>query len=151
MDIINAIGSYGPWAWVVVGVVLLGLELAVPGGFLLWLGVAGIVTGLATFLWAMQWPIQFLLFGALSLVLIVVWMRFFKGRERPSDRPFLNDRAAVYIGHEAVLSEPIRDGFGRLSLGDTVWRIAGPDLPAGQRVRVVSAEGAVLKVEVAGG
>jgi membrane protein implicated in regulation of membrane protease activity len=150
MDIINAIGSYGPWAWVVAGVVLLALELAVPGGFLLWLGVAGIATGLVTFLWTMDWPLQFLLFGALSLLLIVVWMRFFKGRERPSDRPFLNDRAAVYIGHEAVLGEPIRDGWGRLSLGDTVWRIAGPDLPAGRKVRVVAAEGAVLKVEAAG-
>lgn len=149
MDIINTIGSYGPWAWVVVGVVLLGLELVVPGGFLLWLGVAGIVTGLATFLWAVEWPFQFLLFGALSLVLIVIWMRFFKGREKPSDRPFLNDRAAAYVGQEAVLNEPIRDGWGRLSLGDTVWRITGPDLPAGRRVRIVSASGAVLSVEAA--
>jgi membrane protein implicated in regulation of membrane protease activity len=49
-----------------------------------------------------------------------------------------------------VLNEPIRDGYGRLSLGDTVWRVAGPDLPAGQKVRVISADGAVLKVESAG-
>ena len=24
----------GPWAWVIVGVVLMGLELVIPGGFL---------------------------------------------------------------------------------------------------------------------
>jgi membrane protein implicated in regulation of membrane protease activity len=30
-----------------------------------------------------------------------------------------------------------------------MWRIAGPDLMAGQRVRVVSADGAVLRVEPA--
>ena len=43
----TSIASYGPWSWIVAGVVLLALELVVPGGFLLWLGVAGIITGLA--------------------------------------------------------------------------------------------------------
>jgi len=146
MDLINWIASYGPWVWVVVGVVLLALELVIPGGFLLWLGIAGILTGIVAFFQPIDWPFQFLIFGGLSLVLIVVWMRYTKGRERVTDRPFLNRRADVFIGHEAVLDEPIRDGFGRLALGDTMWRIAGPDLPAGQRVRVVSADGAVLKV-----
>ena len=46
-----------------------------------------------------------------------------------------------------MIDEPIRDGFGRLALGDSVWRIAGPDLAAGQKVRIVGADGAVLKVE----
>jgi membrane protein implicated in regulation of membrane protease activity len=150
MDLINSIGSYGPWAWIVVGVVLLALELAVPGGFLLWLGVAGIITGLAAMFQPIDWPFQFLIFGGLSLVLIIAWMRYFKGRDQQSDRPLLNRRAEAFIGHEAVLNEPIRDGFGRLSLGDTIWRIAGPDMPAGRRVRVVSADGAVLRVEAAG-
>lgn len=149
MDIITALAGYGPWAWIVIGIVLLGLELVVPGGFLVWLGVAGIITGLVTFVWVIDWPLQFVVFGALGLVLIVVWMRWFKGREKPTDRPFLNRRADVYVGHEAVLDEPIRDGFGRLKLGDTIWRIAGPDLAAGQRVRIVSSDGALLRVEAA--
>lgn len=149
MDLINIIGGFGAWAWVVIGVALLALELVIPGGFLLWLGVAGIITGLAALVQPIDWPFQFLIFGGLSLVLIVAWLRYFKGRDQASDRPLLNRRAEALIGHEAVLNEPIRDGFGRLSLGDTVWRIAGPDLPAGQRVRVVSAEGAVLNVESA--
>ena len=33
------------------------------------------------------------------------------------------------------------------SLGDGVWRISGPDLAAGQKVRVIGADGPVLKVE----
>ena len=147
MDLINMIAGFGAWAWIVIGVVLLALELVVPGGFLLWLGVAGIITGLAAMVQPIDWPFQFLIFGGLSLILIVAWMRYFKGRDQASDRPMLNRRAEVFIGHEAVLKEPIRDGFGRLSLGDTLWRVAGPDLPAGQRVRVVSADGAVLHVE----
>lgn len=150
MDLVTWIGSYGPWAWIVAGVVLLALELVIPGGYLLWLGVAGIITGLAAMFQPIDWPFQFLIFGVLSLILIVAWMRYFKGRDVESDRPFLNRRAEAFIGHEAVLDEPIRDGFGRLSLGDTVWRVTGPDLPAGRRVRVVSADGAVLRVEASG-
>lgn len=150
MELINAIGGYGPWAWIVAGVVLLAIELLVPGGFFLWLGVAGIITGLAALFQPIGWPFQFLIFGGLSLVLIVAWMRYFKGRDQDSDRPMLNRRGEALVGHEAVLDEPIRNGFGRLALGDTVWRIAGPDLPAGRRVRVVGAEGAVLRVESTG-
>ena len=87
--------------------------------------------------------------AVITSAFIVAWLRFFKPKETQSDRPFLNDRAGAFVGQVVVLNEPIRDGYGRASLGDTIWRIAGPDLPAGQRVRVVSADGAVLKVEPA--
>lgn len=147
MDIIDMIASFGPWAWVVAGVIFLALELVVPGGIMLWLGVAGIITGLAALFQPIGWPLQFLLFGGLSLVLIVAWLRYSRGREGPNDSPFLNRRAERFVGHELVLEEPIRDGFGRVALADTTWRISGPDLPAGQRIRIVGADGAVLKVE----
>lgn len=147
MNILDLIASLGPWAWVVAGVILLALELVVPGGFMLWMGVAGIITGLAALFQPIGWPLQFLLFGGLSLVLIVGWLRYSRGREKPSDSPYLNRRAERFIGQELMLSEPIRDGFGRVTLADTTWRVAGPDLPAGQRIRIVGADGAVLKVE----
>jgi membrane protein implicated in regulation of membrane protease activity len=147
MDLLSLIAGYGGWAWIVAGAVLLALELVVPGGIFVWLGVAGIITGLATFFQPIGWPLQFLIFGGLSLILIVAWLRYSKGRESPSESPFLNRRAERFIGQELMLDEPIHDGFGRVSLGDTVWRVAGPDLPAGQRIRIVGAEGAVLRVE----
>jgi membrane protein implicated in regulation of membrane protease activity len=149
MDLANFLGSYGPWAWIVAGLVLLGLELIVPGGFLLWLGIAGTVTGLAAMALPIGAPVQWVLFGALSLAAIFFWLRFSKGRMRQSDRPYLNRRADRFIGHEVVLEEAITDGFGRVVLGDTVWRVSGPDLPAGRRVRIVGSEGAVLTVEAA--
>ena len=151
MQIIDLIASYGAWAWIIAGAVLLALELAVPGGILLWLGISGIVTGLvAMFQPQLGWPFHFLIFGALSLVTIVGWMRYTKGRgEEPTDSPFLNKRVERFIGKEAVLAEPILNGVGRVSIDDSVWRIAGPDLNAGQRVRIVGSDGAVLKVEAA--
>jgi membrane protein implicated in regulation of membrane protease activity len=147
MQVIDFIASNGPWAWIVAGLVLLALELVVPGGFLLWMGISGIVTGVVVLVWAIGWPLQWLIFGVLSLVTIAIWVRWTRSRPTPTDRPYLNRRAEHFIGQEAVLEQAIEQGFGRVVLGDTVWRVSGVDLPAGQRVRIVGNEGAVLRVE----
>ena len=147
MQLIAYLSANAPWAWIIAGLVLLGLELVVPGGFLVWMGVAGIVTGLVALFWDVGWPLQWLIFGALSLVTIGLWVRWNRGRSSESDRPLLNRRAEQFLGHEGVLEQPIEGGFGRLPLGDTVWRISGPDLPSGRRVRIVGHDGTVLRVE----
>jgi membrane protein implicated in regulation of membrane protease activity len=148
MQVLDFIATHGAWSWVVAGVILLGLELVVPGGVLVWLGAAALVTGLASLFVDIFWPLQFVIFGVLALLSIWLWLRF-RGPGVASDRPFLNQRANRFIGQEAVLDEPIRDGFGRLFLDDTVWRVQGPDLAAGSKVRIVEAHGALLKVEAA--
>lgn len=147
MQVIEFIAGNGPWAWIVAGLILLALELVVPGGFLLWMGISGIITGLIALFQPIGSPLQWLIFGVLSLVSIVLWLRWTRSRLTVSDRPYLNRRADQYLGQEAVLEQPIQQGFGRVVLGDTVWRVSGADLPVGQRVRIVGNAGAVLKVE----
>lgn len=149
MQVIDFIAGNGPWAWIVAGLVLLALELVVPGGFLLWMGISGTVTGIVVLVWAIGWPLQWLIFGVLSLVSIALWVRWTRSRPAPTDRPYLNRRAEHLVGQEAVLEQAIEQGFGRVVLGDTVWRVSGADLPVGQRVRIIGNEGAVLKVEAA--
>jgi membrane protein implicated in regulation of membrane protease activity len=149
MVLLDLFVQYGPWAWFVLGLALLALELVVPGGWFLWLGAAGIVTGLTAFIPGVGWPFQVTIFGVLALVIVFGWTAISRTRKPRSDRPLLNRRAETFIGHEAVIEEPIVNGYGRLKLGDSSWRIAGPDLAVGQRVRVVGADGALLKVEAA--
>lgn len=150
MQLIAFVSTYGGWSWIVAGLILLALELVVPGGFMVWMGIAGLITGLVVLLQPIGWPAQWLLFGVLSLVSIALWVRVNRNRRRTSDRPNLNRRTAQMIGQEAVLIEPISDGYGRVAFGDSIWRVSGPDLPKGQKVRIVGAEGAVLRVEAAG-
>lgn len=147
MQVVDFIAANGPWSWIVAGLVLLALELVVPGGFMLWMGIAGIITGLITLFQPIGWPMQWLIFGVLSLVSIAIWVRWNRSRPTPTDRPYLNRRADNLVGQEAVLEQAITQGFGRIVLGDSVWRVAGPDLPVGQRVRIIGSDGAVLKVE----
>ena len=148
MDIIALIVQYGAWSWVVGGLVLLALELVVPGGIFLWLGISAVVTGIASALIVIGWPLQILIFGVLAVASVFIWLRV-RPHGTPSDRPFLNRRANRYVGQEVVLDEPIRDGHGRVILDDTTWRIQGPNLAAGQKIRIIDADGAVLKVEAA--
>jgi len=148
MQVLEFIASYGAWSWISAGLVLLALELVAPGGVLIWLGAAALATGGLALGVNIYWPLQFVVFGVLALAAIWLWLRTRK-QEQPTDRPFLNRRAERFIGHEVVLDEPIRDGEGRVALGDTTWRVTGPDLAAGAKVRVVDADGAVLRVEAA--
>jgi membrane protein implicated in regulation of membrane protease activity len=148
MMLIEFLASYGGWSWLVAGLVMLALELAVPGGFLLWMGIAGIITGIVTLRYPMDWPIQWLMFGGFSLAAIVLWTMFYKKRPEAPDR--LNRRIEQLIGKEAVLETGIGPDYGRIALGDTVWLVSGEELPGGTRVRIVGADGAVLKVVAAG-
>jgi hypothetical protein len=147
MQVIEFVAGNGPWAWIVAGLILLALELVVPGGFLLWMGISGIITGLIVLFQPIEWPLQWLIFGVLSLLSIVLWLRWTRSRPTASDRPYLNRRSEQLVGQEAVLEHAIEQGFGRIVLGDTVWRVSGKDLPVGQRVRIIGHDGAVLRVE----
>jgi inner membrane protein len=130
----------GPWNWMVLGFALLAMEILVPGVFLLWIGLAALVVGaLSLALWDAGfwlWQVQVLVFLALALACAFAGKKIMTGRGDNTDQPLLNRRAEQLVGQLATLAEPIQNGRGRLQLGDTVWRITGPDLPAGARVRV---------------
>jgi membrane protein implicated in regulation of membrane protease activity len=66
-----------------------------------------------------------------------------------TESEFLNRRSDALVGRVFTLEKPILDGSGTVKEGDTVWRVNGPDSPAGSRVRVVRADGVSLTVEAA--
>ena len=57
--------------------------------------------------------------------------------------------AALLVGRVFTLEKPIIDGAGTVRIDDTVWRVAGPDAPAGSRVKIVQVDGANLTVAAA--
>lgn len=145
------VAELGPWNWMVLGFVLLGVEIVVPGFFLIWIGIAALIVGTASLaLWNASfwvWEVQVVVFLALSLVCAYVGRRLMGSDKAESDQPLLNRRAEQLMGRTATLSEPIREGRGRIQLGDTLWRVVGPELPAGTRVQVVAVRDSELVVE----
>ena len=139
----------GPWAWIIAGLILLGLELLAPGIFLIWFGIAALITGAFAFATDFGWQADLIVFVALAIVAVLVGRRYFSPSREPGEQPLLNQRAQRHVGSTHVLAEPIVDGQGRVRIDDTNWRIAGPDLPSGVRVRISGVDGAVLTVEKA--
>ena len=136
------------WSWVIAGLVLAAAEILVPGVFLVWLGLAALATGLVTAALPMPWQSQTILFAGLAVALVAVATRLHR-RGPGSGGPDLNRADRGLVGREGVLDEPIVQGAGRIRFDDTLWRITGPDLPAGGRVRVTGISGTVLRVEAA--
>ncbi|MCB1518326.1 MAG: NfeD family protein [Hyphomicrobiaceae bacterium] len=149
MDLINLIAEYGGWSWLVAGVLLLALELVVPGGVFVWFGMAGIITGVFSFVVPSDWPLQWAVFGVLSIGGLAGWLALRKRMPVTSDRPHLNQRAARLVGQRGFLSEPIVGQIGRMELGESVWRVTGPELPAGHLVEVTGFKGNLLEVKSA--
>jgi len=89
---------------------------------------------------------QLLLFALLSVGCVLLGRRY-AGASVGSSDPMLNDRAARLIGETVLVVEPIRDGRGRVKVGDGVWPARGADAEAGARVRVTGADGTCLRVE----
>lgn len=136
------------WHWWALGGLLIIVEAFAPGFMLLWLGVAAVGVGMVLLLWPpVDLSVQLLLFACLSIGSIFAWRRYRVQAPRAvSDQPFLNRRAAQYVGRHAMLVDPIVNGYGRVKIGDTSWAAIGPDLPAGRPVQVVGADGIVLSV-----
>jgi membrane protein implicated in regulation of membrane protease activity len=140
--------NLGTWNWLIYGVLLMVLEVLAPGVFLFWLGLAAIVVGLLSFAFGPPWQLQCLMFAAFAAAAVPVWRRLARPKE-PVNQTFLNRRAEALVGRVFTLEKPIIDGFGTVRIDDTVWRVAGPDAPAGSRVRVVRVDGANLTVAAA--
>ena len=134
-------------AWLVVALLLMASEMAIPEMFLLWLGFAALAV-FALLLGVPELPIvwQGVAFGVFSALSIVIYMKFFRNRHTPSDRPLLNRRSEQLVGQVHALDQPIVDGRGRLKIGDAFWVAVGPDLPQGTRVRIVAVDGMSLQV-----
>jgi len=139
-----------PWFWWGLALALFALEAMLPGAFMLWLGFAAVGTALLALVLPMPVPVEWMLFAVLSLVSVGLgWYLRRRHPPRASDQPLLNRRGAQLVGQVFVLETAIVDGRGRLQIADAYWRALGPDLPAGARVRVLAAEGGVLRVESA--
>jgi len=147
---VDVIRSLGAWSWIILGGILLAVELIAPGTFILWLGVSAILVGLISFVIDWNWQEQGVVFVILAVASLVMWWRLIRPAKRDedaSDQPFLNRRAQGFVGREFTLEKPIVDGAGTVRMGDTIWRVTGPDCAAGSRVRIARAEGATLFVE----
>lgn len=139
--------SLGSWNWFILAALLLLIEILAPGMFMLWLGLSAILVGIISSAVVWSWHAHLIAFAVFAIAAVPAWRHFARKVEKPAESPFLNRRAEGYVGREFTLDKPIVGGVGTIRIDDTVWRVTGPDVPAGSRVRIARAEGAALMVE----
>ena len=136
------------WHWLMLACILLALEILASGAFFfLWLSLAALAsTAVALFAPDLAWQPQFALFALFCIISLLAWKHFDRRAEQPSDQPLLNQRNQQLLGLTLTLSEAISAGHGKVIHNDSHWKVTGPELPVGARVKVIDLQGSSMLV-----
>jgi inner membrane protein len=143
------------WHWLVFGMVLMIMELAVPSFTIFWFGLGGLVVGTLLLVFSgLTVPWQIFLWVVASSGFAVFWFKVMK--------PRMTDRTKAGISREAVLGETAmvvraaqNDQRGQLRfsvpiLGSDTWSfICSTPVQVGERVMVRELSGNTMIVEPA--
>lgn len=136
--------------WWIAALVLITAEIVLPGFFLLWIGLAAAgVGGLLLLFPDMNLLGQVVIFVVLAFAACLGYWRLARRSLRADPASTLNRRAEQLIGQRYVLDTAIENGRGKARVGDSLWLVAGPDLPAGARICVIGVDGSTLQVRAA--
>ena len=139
------------WHWLVLGMVMIGLELVVPSFTIIWFGLGAVVVSIVLAIFpGYSLPAQILTWTVASVLFTVAWFRFFNPRARKPTAGSSKD-AVGEIGRVIRAAGPCTIGVVKFQLplmGDDEWPCrADESLDVGDRVKVVEVEGNVVKVE----
>jgi hypothetical protein len=138
------------WHWVVLGMVLIGIEMLTPTFFLMWFGLGALVVGGFVAVIPLGFAAQLLSWAVASLLMTGVWLRYFKN----PDRSHAGQAKEGVLGVTGLVTRAIPDMgegemlFQRPVLGSDRWpAVADSPISAGQKARIVDVLGQTLKVE----
>lgn len=140
------------WYWIVFGIAVMLLEIALPSFTALWFGAGAVLVGILLYLFpGMSTTTQIVLWTVLSSSLTWLWFKYL--------RPLAIDKTKAGLSREAIVGEvgqvlapPMEHRRGTLRfpapvLGSDEWLfITQDDVVAGDRVRVVDVSGNSLIV-----
>ena len=136
----------GGW-WIVAGILLVALELMLPGVFLVFVGAAAIATG--AFVWAFDLGLteSLVLMALYTTVAVLIGKRLYARPAIDESDGMMNDLGLRVIGRGVTAVRDFEHGEGRVKLGDSEWSARGPsDVKAGDRLEIRAVEGTCLQV-----
>jgi len=135
----------------IIGVILMTLEIILPGGISFCVGLSSILIGLAYQFGLLREPINiFFIWSLLSLVLSTIGFYILKKvNEGAEIKEFIKDDAADAFGEEAVVVEEVGQQKGRVQFRGTGWSAItlGEKINTGQTVKIVSRDNLTWIVE----
>lgn len=142
------------WYWLVGGIGLILLELAIPAFYVIWFGFGALlISALALLAPGLSLPAQIVLWMLASIGMTTLWFKVFK---RTAQGTLIGTADGDVIGEAGLLVQavaPFQRGkvrFQRPILGSEEWACtADVEIAAGNRVKLVSVEGSFVKVVAA--
>lgn len=139
------------WAWIIVGAVIAGLEIVVPGVFLLWIGLGALATGLILTLspdMPLAW--QLIVFAACMIAAMSLGLSLQKKGEEDPQAATLNREMQGLVGQRTVATSAFVAGRGRIRVQDTTFAAIGEDpIGEGDLVDIVAIEDGLPRVRKA--
>lgn len=137
------------WIWLAVAAVLLAFEIATTTGWLLWPAGCAVIVALLTFLLKGNFAVELAVFAVLTIASTVLARRYLP-RNASGDGPDINDNIGRLVGHVGMAVSAFENGRGRVFIDGKEWAAVADEGAAPlleQRVEVISADGATLKVK----
>lgn len=139
------------WIWLAIAAAFLVAEVSTGTGWLLWPAACAGLLALLTFVLPGGAAIHLAVWATLTIVTTVTARRFIP-RNISGGGPDINDNIGRLVGHQGAVVEAFRNGEGRVFVDGKEWAAVAEDgaAPAlDDKVRVVAAEGSVLRVRPA--
>lgn len=145
------VDAVSPWWWVALAILLAAAEMVTVTTVVVWSALAALVTAVA--LWvvpAMGIAVQVALFAVCSIAFTLAGRALVGRYGRQEEVGHLNRRAAQIVGRDAVVDR-FEHGEGQVTVDGVPWpaRLDGEAVAMprpGERVRIVSADGIVVRV-----
>lgn len=137
------------WNWLILTALLLLLEaFTISLFFMFWGFAALLMAGITAFFPELSLPWQILGFSLFSLIFITLWWILARHWQKdPQDKAGkLNNRGRNLIGRQFILQTPIRQGYGRIQIDDSLWTVHGEDMPAGSKIEITTVDSLILDV-----
>lgn len=140
------------WAWGILGLILIAIEMTSGTFYILWFGISALCMSVALFLFPdMPAVMQFFMFAALSLSSLAIWKLNYK-KSGPDLR--VGQSSGDEVGRVGTIIEPVsarQNGkirFAQGVMGSREWTaIANEDIEAGADAVIVGVEGNAMRVQ----
>ncbi len=136
------------WHWVVFGLLLVVSEIVVPLFVIIWFGLAAIIVGFIDFLFDTPFTLEIALWTILSVVLLVLWFKFFKGKSitESGQSDFRLETKGIVI-KKIPHGERGKVRFEAPVLGSSQWHATSEEnLEVGTIVHIIEVNGQLIKV-----
>jgi len=138
------------YIWIVLGIVIMSMELFLPGFILCFFGLGAVLTGLLMIFIHMGINAQLILFAVLSIMMLVSFRRYAQGyfTGRISNVDALLD---AHSGKTAIVTEDIipNSPRGKVEFNGTAWNAdSDVEIKKGAKVTIIERHDLTLKVKL---